>query len=179
MKYRNYYCSPKYSDGDKCYYGDVDGVPEIDIIEAATIDDFERLFHEAVDDYLGRKSFIRPEKRNVWIPIVVVAAVLFLALVTCPDKSKHTKVLSEQLNSAVTESFAGEGSGLEAVGMLLSGPIIKTVLNNYLVVDDYFLFSIGRFSFQGEESTVSFGAFGHVFTSSREKMKEKLKEQLK
>ena len=110
---------------------------------------------------------------------MVAAAVIFLALVTCPDKGKHAKVLSEQLNSAVTESFAGEGSGLEAVGMLLSGPIIKTVLNNYLIVDDYFLFSIGRFSFQGEEATVSFGAFGHVFTSSREKMKETLKEQLK
>ena len=62
--------------------------------------------------------------------------------------------------------------------MLFSGPIIKTVLNNYLIVDDYFLFSIGRFSYQGEETTVSFGAFGHVFTSSREKMKEKLKEKL-
>ena len=89
MKYRNHYCSPKYSDGDKCYYGDVDGVPEIETIEAATIDDFERLFHQAVDDYLGKKSFIRPEKRNVWIPILVAAAVIFLALVTCPDKGKH------------------------------------------------------------------------------------------
>ena len=178
MKYRNYYCSPKYSDGDKCYYGDVDGVPEIETIEAATIDDFERLFHQAVDDYLGRKSFIRPEKRNVWVPILVAAAVIFLALVTCPDKGKHSKVLSEQLNSVVAESISTQSAEVEALGMLFSGPIIKTVLNNYLIVDDYFLFSIGRFSYQGEETTVSFGAFGHVFTSSREKMKEKLKEKL-
>lgn len=178
MKYRNHYCSPKYSDGDKCYYGDVDGVPEIETIEAATIDDFERLFHQAVDDYLGKKSFIRPEKRNVWIPILVAAAVIFLALVTCPDKGKHSKVLSEQLNSVVAESISTQSAEVEALGMLFSGPIIKTVLNNYLIVDDYFLFSIGRFSYQGEETTVSFGAFGHVFTSSREKMKEKLKEKL-
>ena len=179
MSYKGYLGSVAFSVKDNVFFGKIEGINGLVNFEGESVKELTDAFHEAVDDYLGRKSFIRPEKRNVWIPIVVVAAVLFLALVTCPDKSKHTKVLSEQLNSAVTESFAGEGSGLEAVGMLLSGPIIKTVLNNYLVVDDYFLFSIGRFSFQGEESTVSFGAFGHVFTSSREKMKETLKEQLK
>ena len=50
MKYRNYYCTPKFSDGEKMYYGDVEGVPEIAMIEAENLDDFERLFKE---EYLG------------------------------------------------------------------------------------------------------------------------------
>ena len=56
MKYRNYYCSPKFSDGDKSYFGNVDGVPEIPMIEAANLDDFERLFHQAVDDYIDSRG---------------------------------------------------------------------------------------------------------------------------
>ena len=90
MKYRNHYCSPKYSDGDKCYYGNVEGFPQIPTIEVASIDDFERLFHQAVDDY-----------------------------VVC---------------------------------------------------------SVGKYSYDGKDQVVSVGAFGHVFTIPKEKLKQAINE---
>ena len=78
MKYRNYYCTPKFSDGEKMYYGDVEGAPEIPMIEAGTIDEFERLFHGAVDDYLDRRQAVKHRTR--WGLIVTLLAIIGILL---------------------------------------------------------------------------------------------------
>ena len=100
MKYRDYYISPKYSQGDGVYYGSVSGVPEIEMIEAANIDDFERLFHDAIDTYLAEKKGHNSQKRLRWLYVVIpLAAVIVIALLTCPDKSKHVDVLKDKIGS--------------------------------------------------------------------------------
>ena len=77
MKYRNYYCTPRYSDKEQMYFGVVEGAPKIPTIEAETIDDFERLFHEAVDDYLERRQDAkRRAKWGIFIPLIAVVGIL-------------------------------------------------------------------------------------------------------
>ena len=125
MKYRDLYCTPKYSDGEKLYYGQVEGEPSIELIEAATLEDFERLFHQAVDDFLdgqGRK------RRHFGALIVSVLAVIALGVamaLTCPDKAAH----KEAIVNLCTEAISGENDdewGILAnlVGGKLAGVII-------------------------------------------------------
>ena len=52
MNYRHYYCSPKFSEKEKCYFGTVKGIPGARPIEADTIEEFEELFHQVVDEAL-------------------------------------------------------------------------------------------------------------------------------
>ena len=177
MKYRNYFIYPKYSEGDKVYYGNVSGVPEIEEIEAATLDDFERLFHDAVDDYLDdRRAHKSNKKARLIVTIVCIVALIVLALVTCPDKNKHLDVLKDRMSAVINEQVAvnENTSDLEAVGIALFNRLMGRMLDNYITVDDYALFSVGKSTIKGSENVVSFGIFGHVFTKSKEKMKQQL-----
>jgi len=179
MKYRNYYCTPKYSDGDKIYYGEVGGVPDIPMIEAANLDDFERLFHQAVDDYLDGRREEKPQtKWGLIIAIAVVALLLVAAIATCPKKEQHVAFLADRVSTIVSEELEQQGGGgdLAPLGLLIGNAIIAPAVNNSLTVNDYFLFSVGKLSQEGKDTTVSIGAFGRIFTASKERMKQILQD---
>ena len=179
MRYRNYYCTPKLSEGDNTYYGNVEGAPEIPMIEAATLDDFERLFHQAVDDYLDRRGAARP--RTNWgliITLAVVVGLIAVAIATCPKKSAHVAFLTDRINTIVTEELEANGGGgdLAPLGLLFGNAVIVPLVEKTLTVNDNFLFSVGKVSVGGEEKTVTIGAFGHIFSASKEQMKQALKD---
>ena len=179
MRYRNYYCTPIFSDGEKTYYGDVEGAPEISMIEAATLDDFERLFHQAVDDYLDRRGAARPKTSwGLIIPLVAIAAVIVVVIASCPKKDQHVAFLTDRINTIVTEELAQQGGGgdLAPLGLLFGNAIVVPLVEKTLTVNDNFLFSVGKFPIDGEEKTVTVGAFGHIFSASKEKMKQALKD---
>ena len=178
MKYRNLYISPKYSQEEKVYFGNVSGVPEIQMIEAATIDDFERLFHDAVDDYLSTKQERASKRRFRWLYFVLpLIALLVIALLTCPDKSKHADVLKDKMGSVLNEQLIGENpEGLEVLGVALINGLVGQYIKNYISVEDYALFSVGKSHIGGANDIVSIGAFGHIFSVSRETLKKRLNE---
>lgn len=179
MRYRNYYCTPKFSDGEKMYYGDVEGAPEIPMIEAETIDDFERLFHDAVDDYLDRRRTAKP-KTN-WgriITLVVIVGIIAAAIATCPKKVEHVAFLTDRINVILTDELEEHGGGgdLAPLGLLFGNAIVVPLVEKSLTVNDNFLFSVGKLSVGGQEKTVTVGAFGHIFSASKEQMKQALKD---
>ena len=181
MKYRNYYCTPKFSDGEKTYYGDVEGVPEIAIIEAENLDDFERLFKQAVDDYLSGKSETKPRKHFGWVIAAIVAvALLGIAVVTCPDKQAHKDailaVINEKLNENIQKNSKDGDEGLAVLGASLGTSISGWILDSGLTVDNKFVYSVGKFNTGKEIKKVSVGVFGHVFTFSKEDVDKILKE---
>ena len=177
MKYRNHYCSPKYSDGDKCYYGNVEGLPRIPTIEAASIDDFERLFHQAVDDYLDRKSGGRTSFH--WgrlVTILLIVGLIVAAVFTCPKKEQHVAAISDKVSSALRDELSEDSDGFEALGVLLGSALATPVIKNSVNVDDYVVCSVGKYSYDGKDQVVSVGAFGHVFTIPKEKLKQAINE---
>ena len=176
MRYRNYYCTPKFSDGEKMYYGDVEGAPEIPMIEAETIDDFERLFHEAVDDYLDRRQTSKHQTRwGLIITLLVIIGILITAVLTCPKKEQHVNVLTEKLSYLFADS-AGAEKDANILGAMIGGAITKQVINTYLIVDDFVIFSVGRLEYKGENNLLSVGAFGHVFTISNKELKRRVEQ---
>ena len=174
MKYKNYYSTPKYSDGDKSYYGSVSGVPEIPMITAGNLDDYERLFHQAVDDYLGTggKNKVKPG----WVIAAAICVLLAVMAMTCPKKEKHVEVLTDRFSYVLNDHLSKDDSGLEFLSILFGGAVTKPLVNNFLSLDDYFFFNVGKLSFQGEDHAVTFGAFGHVFAPSREAFKKRIEE---
>lgn len=179
MRYRNYYCSPKFSDGDNCYFGHVEGVPEIPMIEAANIDDFERLFHQAIDDYLdGRRAGRKDTRLGLMILIGAIIALVVTAIATCPKKAQHVAFLTDRINTIITEELEGHGGGgdLAPLGLLFGNALVVPLVEKTMTVNDNFLFSVGKISIDGEEKTVTVGAFGHIFSASKEKMKKILKD---
>lgn len=179
MRYRNYYCTPKLSEGDNAYYGDVEGAPEIPMIEAATLDDFERLFHQAVDDYLDRRGAARPKTNwGLIITLAAIAAVIVAAIASCPKKDQHVAFLTDRINTIVTEELEQHGGGgdLAPLGLLFGNAIVVPLVEKTLTVNDNFMFSVGKIAIDGEEKTVTVGAFGHIFSASKEQMKQALKD---
>jgi len=178
MKYRNLYISPKYSQEEKVYFGNVSGVSEIDMIEAATIDDFERLFHDAVDDYYMTKQERASKKKLRWLYFVLPLIVLIvIALLTCPDKSKHLEVLKDKMGSVLNEQLLGESSdGYEVLGVALINGVLGQYLKNYVSVEDYALFNVGKAIMGEETNVVSIGAFGHVFSVPKKTLEKRLNE---
>ena len=179
MKHRNYYCTPKYSDGEKMYFGDVEGAPEIPMIEAENLDDFERLFHQAIDDHLDRRRTDKPKTNwGLIIMLVSIVGLIVAAVATCPKKVEHVAFLTDRINVIVTEELEQHGGGgdLAPLGLMFGNAIVVPIVEKSLNVNDNFLFSVGKISIGGQEKTVTVGAFGHIFSASKEQMKQALKE---
>ena len=176
MKYRNYYCTPRYSEGDKSYYGDVSGVPEIPMIEAETLDDFERLFHEAVDDYLDDLPTVTHRTRwGLIVSILAIVCVFIVMALTCPKKEQHVEVLSDRFSSILSEHM-GQDDDLSVLGTIVGSKLAKGFIDLYVTVDDYVLFSVGHIRYDGEDRIASIGALGHIFTASKEQIKRRVEQ---
>ncbi len=174
MKYRNYHTTPKFSEGEKVYYGDVEGVSDIPMIEAANLDDYERLFHQAVDDYLDDKAASKPKSiKGGMIATFIVALLVALAVVTCPKKEQHVQAISDQVKASISEDLGqSDNSDLSALGFLFGNVIVTPIVKNSVYVNNYILFSVGKLGPDKEGKTVSYGIFGHVFTIPKEKINE-------
>ena len=179
MKYRNFHCSPKYSEKENTYYGEVEGAPQIPMIEARNIDDFERLFHQAVDEYLDRKYRKRSHaKWGCLIVFFLVIGILIAAILTCPKKDQHVATISDRISSVLNSQLTEESDEFETLGVLLGSALATPIIRNFISVDDYVVCSVGKYTYQGEEQIVSLGVFGHVFTVSKKRIEETIKSSL-
>lgn len=108
--------------------------------------------------------------------VCILIALMFV--VTCPDKQKHQEVikasLSERFDAKLSDQ-SSESSLFSLLGSVITTNIIDVFLSSELRVDNYFLFSLGVVSWQGEEKTISLGVLNHVFTFFSDKEKEELR----
>ena len=174
MKYKHYYCFPKFSDGDKAYYGKVEGVPGISMIEASNLDDFERLFHQAIDDYLdNHRSHKRKTNWSLFVTLLAIVGLLVAMILTCPKKEQHVEVLTDRLSFLINDQI-GQENDLQVLGSLIGNEVSRVFLNTYISVDDRLLFSVGRFKYRDKEGVVSVGFLGHVFALSKKELKKRV-----
>lgn len=172
MKYRNHYITPKYSRGDETYYGNVDGTPDIPLISAKTMEEFEDRFKSAVDLYLDGPRGGRP---LLWPPIaILVLSLVFVTMIlTCPKKAQHVEVLSDRIAYVISDRL-GDVDDRNMFSAAVMRSLSGRILEPFLVVDDYIVVSVGRMKHEGRMRVVSVGAFGHIFATSREEFKERL-----
>lgn len=120
--------------------------------------------------------------------LILFVLVIGFLYMTCPDDSAHADALSEALPEYFSQQLDGIGLDNE-LSELKNNPAMQNLINalapKLLDVDNYFIVSIGREKFSGEDRIVSFGIGGHVFTFNDEIVKKgadfakKFNEQLK
>lgn len=112
-------------------------------------------------------------KKIILGALIVVVAVLAL---TCPSKEAHkekikatiTSMVDDEINDRVEDPTAAE---IASIGSVFAGQLTGTILDSKLEVKNYFLFSVGKIHFQGEDRTISFGIFNQVKTFDKEDVK--------
>lgn len=105
----------------------------------------------------------------------LIGFVIFLILgcimaFTCPDKDAHV----EAINTEIMNFVENEGDEEAQAYAILGSGIINKALKSKLKVDNYVLFSLGKFHLKKEDKIVSVGVFGRVFTGKINK--ENLRE---
>lgn len=99
------------------------------------------------------------------ITLLVVLAICAVCIVTCPDKQKHQDALITLLKTA-PDSVIDESDDdfLSLFSSLLKPELAKYTIENNLLYENKFLYSLGKLERDGELKTVSFGILGHIFT---------------
>ena len=108
----------------------------------------------------------------------VCTLIVLMFVVTCPDKQKHQEVIKSSLSERFDKKLSEDSSTssiFSLLGSVITTNILDVFLSSELRVDNYFLFSLGIVSWQGEEKTVSLGVLNHVFTFFSDKEKEELR----
>lgn len=115
--------------------------------------------------------------------LIVIIAIALVGVITCPQKDAHKDALMKLVNVALdTELYKNtkseEEMGFALFGSILGSGIAEVIIDKKLLVDNYFVCSIGRVVFEGKEKIVSIGFLNHVFTMPEDKLKEELKKSL-
>lgn len=111
--------------------------------------------------------------------LFLFVGIALVAVITCPQKDAHKDalmklvdvVLDSELNKNATTE---EEKGFAMLGSLLGSGVAEFVLDKKLLVDNYFIYSVGRIVYEGEENIVSVGFFNHVTTMNEKQLKDKL-----
>lgn len=112
--------------------------------------------------------------------LLIMFALSLVCIVTCPDKNAHSEALMKLFNVAwqteLTESGIDGNEGWAMLGSALGSGIAEYVIEKQLIVDNYFVCSVGRFIYEGEENIVSVGVLNHIFTKSEEELLRELED---
>ena len=118
--------------------------------------------------------------------LVLLAALVVGAVVTCPDKKAHKEALADtfaEYASYKIDENKDNGlsdvlnEGLKALRKVGGDKVVEATLSQFLEVDNYYVLSIGRLKQGGEKKLISIGLFGHVFTPTSSMIDNALKGQ--
>lgn len=62
MEYEGCFSTPEYDEESECYHGHLEGIKDLVTWEAETLEDCEKEFHLAVDDYMCFKAEVLNEE---------------------------------------------------------------------------------------------------------------------
>lgn len=113
--------------------------------------------------------------------LLVLLALACVCVVSCPDKDAHSEALKDLFNTVLTDKLNEEVTDEEEQAYAMFGSMLGTglaglVIDNMLKVDNYFVCSIGRITYEDETNIVSVGILNHVFTASAEDVKANVEE---
>lgn len=113
--------------------------------------------------------------------LLFVFILSLVCVVTCPDKNAHSEALMKLFNVAyqaeLAEITTDKNEGWMMLGSALGSGIAEYIIDKQLIVDNYFVCSIGRFNYDGEENIVSLGVLNHIFTKSEEDLLREMEDR--
>lgn len=122
--------------------------------------------------------------KHFLITLLILIGIAGVAVVTCPDKTKHVDsilaVANQSINGSIRKEMKGESEEELAMATYILGGLgnkfVKFALDTQLDVENHFVYSTGVFHNTDGDNMVSLGIFGHVFTISHEELDKLLEE---
>lgn len=121
--------------------------------------------------------------KNLLTFILILVFISGFCVISCPDKEAHSEAIMENVNNLIDGELTKEVTdetekALVILASSLVSGISNLVIDSRLSVDNYFLFSIGKVTFDGESNIVSIGLLNHVFTDINDNIKKEIEERL-
>lgn len=121
--------------------------------------------------------------RNFLLFTLIIVFISGFCVISCPDKEAHSEAIMENINELIDEEATKDvtNESEKALALLASSlvsGISNLVIDSRLSVNNYFLFSIGRVTFEGESRIVSIGVLNHVFTDINDNLKKEIEKRL-
>lgn len=110
--------------------------------------------------------------KKLLVSLFFIALIILLVL-TSPPKKVH----SESITNAFNDAIRNKSDNSDMLGMLMDGAtsyFLSIIVDKNLIVDNYLIFSLGKFETQEESKVVSVGILNHVFTLGAKEMLEPL-----
>lgn len=112
--------------------------------------------------------------KKSYILLAAVGLILLIAVITNPSQERHKEVLRAKLNASMQNTFkshqseeSGWGEAGNAIGLMMGGAMIQSLVDNMVSTDNYLVFSVTKITFEGKSRMVGVGAFGNVFLTSQ------------
>ena len=111
--------------------------------------------------------------------ILVTIAIAGVCIISCPKHEEQSKAIMKEINNIIDNEISNkaENDNEKAMALLattLYSGISEFIIDRKLSVENYFLFSVGKITFEGETKTISLGILNHVFTGLNEEITNKL-----
>ena len=121
--------------------------------------------------------------KNLLTFILILVFISGFCVISCPDKEAHSEAIMENVNNLIDGELTKEVTdetekALVILASSLVSGISNLVIDSRLSVDNYFLFSIGKVTFDGESTIVSIGLLNHVFTDINDNIKKEIEKRL-
>lgn len=121
--------------------------------------------------------------KNLLLFTLIIVFIAGFCVVSCPDKEAHSEAIMENVNELIDEEATKDVTNesekaLALLALSLVSGISNLVIDSRLSVGNYFLFSIGRVTFEGESRIVSIGVLNHVFTDINDNLKKEIEKRL-
>src|SRR5690606_11299999 len=97
-----------------------------------------------------------------------VVAFLLIAVFTNPSKEQHQQAVKEKVTELLKKETGGSDKNIVDFGMHLFGnTLVQQFMDQHVIVENYYLFSVTKVSWQRKETIIGGGAFKHIFLSPK------------
>ncbi len=103
----------------------------------------------------------------IFLIFFIIAGV---CVISCPKHEEHSKAIMKEINSIIDNEISktpdeNDNKTTQLFTTTLCSGISELIISRTLSVENYFMFSIGKITFDGKTRTVSYGILNHVFTN--------------
>ena len=131
--------------------------------ESASFIDDSGIVHRLLFICVSLLSIVSVMKKTVaWI--LVLAALVGLAVWTCPDEQAHREMMKENLSflAGGVSSLTEGNKTMEKIGAYAGDKVTDLLLDGCFVVKNRWIYSVGKVQVLGYSKRITIGVFGTV-----------------
>jgi len=97
-----------------------------------------------------------------------LVAIMLIAVFTNPSKEKIESKLADKAKEILKKQLQYEHQDAVDLGMMLFGDqVVSEFINSYTTTSNYYLFSLSKINWNGEQVIIGGGAFSQVWISPK------------